>query len=134
ERRRPIVYGSQLQAPQARDVTLLVRTSGDATTLAPAVRAAIHDLDQHLPIYALQSLGQYRHDRLSDMSIGSSLLGIIGALAVSLAGVGLYAVIAFAVGQRSREIGIRIALGAAQRQVVRLFVGQGVRLASVGLA
>ena len=77
--------------------------------------------------------GQYRRQRLSDMALGSSLLGIIGALAVSLASVGLYAVIAFSVGQRNREIGIRIALGAAQRQVVRLFVCQGLRLAAVGL-
>jgi predicted permease len=133
ERLRPLVYRSQLQAPEARNLTLLLRASGDATTLAPAVRAAILDLDAHLPIYALQSLGAYRHDRLSDMSIGSSLLGIIGALAVVLAGVGLYAVIAFAVGQRTREIGIRIALGAVQRQVVRLFVGEGLRLACIGL-
>jgi putative ABC transport system permease protein len=134
ERLRPIVYRSQRQAPAARDVTLLVRASGDATTLAPAIRAAIRDLDPRLPIYALQSLGQYRRDRLSDMSIGSLLLGIIGALAVVLAGVGLYAVIAFAVGQRTREIGIRIALGAVQQQVVRLFVGEGLRLAIAGLA
>src|SRR5262249_36929565 len=91
ERLRPIVYRSQRQAPAARDVALLVRASGDATTLAPAIRAAIHDFDPRLPIYAMQSLGQYRHDRLSDMSIGSSLLGIVGALAVVLAGVGLYA-------------------------------------------
>jgi putative ABC transport system permease protein len=67
------------------------------------------------------------------MAIGSSLLGIIGALAVSLASLGLYAVIAFSVGQRNREIGIRIALGAAQRNVVQLFVRQGLRLAIVGL-
>ncbi|MGH7617160.1 MAG: ABC transporter permease [Gemmatimonadaceae bacterium] len=134
ERLRPIVYRSQVQSPSVRDVTLLVRSESDATTLAPMIRGAIHDLDTHLPIYAMRSLGQYRHDRLSDMSIGSTLLGIIGALAVSLAGVGLYAVIAFGVGQRSREIGIRMALGAAQRQVSRLFVRQGLRLASVGLA
>jgi len=133
ERLRPIVYRSQLQFPEARDLTLLVRSSGNATLLAPAVRRVIHGLDPNLPIYGVESLGQYRRARLSDMAIGSSLLGIIGALAVSLASVGLYAVVAFSVGQRNREIGIRIALGAAQRQVVRLFVRQGLRLSAVGL-
>jgi predicted permease len=134
ERLRPIVYRSQLQAPSSRDVTLLVRSSGDATVLASMVRGVIRDLDGHLPIYALRSLGQYRRDRLSDMSIGSTLLGIVGGLAVILAGVGLYAVISFGVGQRSREIGIRMALGAAERQVSRLFVRQGLRLAGIGVA
>jgi predicted permease len=133
ERLRPIVYRSHLQFPDARDVTLLVRSTGDATLLAPAIRRLIRGLDPNLPIYGVESLGQYRRQRLSDMAIGSSLLGIIGALAVSLASVGLYAVVAFSVGQRNREIGIRIALGAVQRQVVRLFVRQGLRLAMVGL-
>jgi predicted permease len=133
ERLRPIVYRSHLQFPNARDVTLLVRSAGDATLLAPAIRRLIRELDPNLPIYGMESLGQYRRQRLSDMAIGSSLLGIIGALAVSLASVGLYAVVAFSVGQRNREIGIRIALGAAERQVVQLFVRQGLRLAMVGL-
>jgi len=133
ERLRPIVYRSHLQFPDARDVTLLVRSAGDATLLAPAIRRLVRGLDPNLPIYGVESLGQYRRQRLSDMAIGSSLLGIIGALAVSLASLGLYAVIAFSVGQRNREIGIRIALGAAQRNVVQLFVRQGLRLAIVGL-
>jgi putative ABC transport system permease protein len=134
ERARPVVYRSQLQFPQSRDATLLVRSSDDATLLAPAIRRTIRALDPNLPIYALKSLGQYRRDRLSDMAFGSTLLAIIGALAVSLASVGLYAVIAFAVSQRQREIGIRIALGAARQHVVRMFVAQGMRVTIVGVA
>jgi ABC-type antimicrobial peptide transport system permease subunit len=133
ERPRPVVYQSQLQNPTERDVTLLVRSAGDATTLSAAMRREMRELDRDVPLYALQSLGQYRHDRLSDLSIGSALLGIIGSLAVALASLGLYAVVAFSIGQRTREIGIRVALGAAQRQVVSLFVREGVRLAMVGV-
>src|SRR5256885_11739636 len=81
----------------------------------------------------MKSLGQYRRQRLTDMALGSSLLGIIGGLAVSLASIGLYAVVAFSVGQRKREIGIRIALGAAQHQVVHRFVREGFVLAGVGV-
>lgn len=132
ERARPFVYRSQLQFPKVRDVTLLVWSSGDATLLTPELRREIRALDPNLPIYAMQSLGQYRHDRLSDMALGSTLLGIIGGLAVLLASVGLYAVVAFAVGQRRREIGIRIALGAAGNSVVRMFVAQGMRVTAVG--
>jgi predicted permease len=134
ERLRPIVYRAQAQfAQEARDVTLLVRAVGDAAALAPAIRREIHALDRNLPVYALQTLGKYRRDRLADMAIGSTLLGIIGGLAVLLASIGLCAVIAFSVGQRTREIGIRVALGAAQASVVGRFVREGLVLTAIGV-
>ncbi|HEX8942768.1 MAG TPA: ABC transporter permease [Gemmatimonadaceae bacterium] len=133
ERARPIVYRPLAQTPNARALTLLVRSAGDATTLAPAIRRMIHAVDPGLPVYEMQSLGQYRRERLASIALGSTLLGTIGALSVLLASVGLYAVVAFSVGQRTREIGIRIALGAARQRVVRLFVAEGVRLATIGL-
>jgi predicted permease len=133
ERLRPIVYRPASQAPDERDVTLLVRSAGDATQLASAIRAAVRALDPDLPLYAMQSLGACRRARLSDMALGSSLLGAIGALAMFLATIGIYAVVAFSVGQRVREIGLRIALGAVGSDVTSMFVRDGARLTALGL-
>ncbi len=133
DRRRAIVYRSQLQVPRARDLALLVRTTGDAATLSRAVRAEFRQLDPTLPVHALQTLGQYRRDRLAEPALASILLAIVGALALVLASVGVYAVIAFSVGQRTREIGVRVALGAARRDVVHMFVREGARLTGVGV-
>lgn len=133
ERLRPILYRSELQFTSDRELTLLVRSDGDATRLATALRARIRSLDGNLPVYDVKSLGAYRSGRLSDLALGSILLGLIGGLALLLATVGIYAVIAFAVGQRTREIGIRVALGAAGDDVSRLFVGDGARLTAIGM-
>jgi predicted permease len=133
ERRRPTVYRSQLQFPKARDLTLLVRSSGDAALLARPVTNVIHALDRNLPVFGVETLAQYRRDRLFEPTLGSTVLAIVGGLALLLACVGVYSVIAFAVGQRMKEIGLRIALGAASEQVVKLFVRQGVRLIAIGL-
>ena len=131
ERLRPIVYRSALQTIGDRNITLLVRSLGDATTLATSIRSRIRSLDADLPVYNVQSLGAYRRGRLSDLALGSVLLGLIGGISLLLATVGIYAVIAFAVGQRTREIGIRVALGAANQDVSRLFVRDGARLAGI---
>lgn len=133
DRRRAIVYRAHLQFPRARDLALLVRSNGDAATLSQAVRAQIRLLDPNLPVHAMQTLAQYRRDRLAEPALGSSLLAIVGALALVLASVGVYAVIAFSVGQRTREIGVRVALGAAHVQVVAMFLREGVRLTGVGV-
>jgi putative ABC transport system permease protein len=133
ERRRPTVYRSQLQLPRVRDLTLLVRTTGDAAQLARPIVNMIHELDANLPVYDVQTLGRYRRDRMSEPALGSTLLAIVGALALMLACIGVYSVIAFSVGQRTREIGLRLAIGAVDQQVVRLFLREGLRLTAFGL-
>jgi predicted permease len=133
DRRRAIIYRAHLQFPRARDLTVLVRSNGDASTLARAVRAQLRALDPNLPVHAMQTLAQYRRDRLAEPALGSTLLAIVGALALVLASVGVYAVIAFSVGQRTREIGVRVALGAARAQVISMFLREGIRLTSVGV-
>jgi predicted permease len=133
ERRRPIVYVAQMQRPKVLDMTLLVRRSSPAVSLATPIRAALRGLDRDLPVYDVQSLAQYRHDRGAESRMGSTLLSIFGGLALLLATIGVYAVMAFNVNQRTREIGVRVALGAARANILRLFVGEGVRLATVGV-
>src|SRR6185436_4574401 len=134
ERRRPTVYRSQLQFPNARELTLLVRSTGDAALLTRPVTQAIHALDANLPVFGVETLAQYRRDRLSEPTLGSAMLAVVGGLALLLACVGVYSVIASAVGQRTKEIGLRIALGAAHEQVIAMFVRQGARLIGIGLA
>lgn len=134
EQLRPVVYLAQLQHPSMLDLTLLVRSSTDARTLADPIRRAIRTLDPHLPVYGVQSLAQYRSDRMAETRLGSGLLVIFGALALLLATVGVYGVMAFSVSQRTREVGVRVALGALQYQVVRLFLGDGMRLTAIGIA
>ena len=138
---RPQVYAAQMQHPATMDLTLLVRASATAATgladarlLAASMRRAVAAVDPNLPVFAVQTLAQYRDDSTAEARMGSGLLAAFGLLALVLASVGVYAVIAFSVRQRSREIGLRIALGAREQQVVRLFVGEGIRLTSVGIA
>ena len=133
ERPRPIIYLPQSQNPKVLDLTLLVRHPGGAVHLAPAVRRMIVAMDRNLPVYDVQSLAQYRYDRSAESRLGSTLLAIFGGLALLLATIGVYAVMAFSVSERTREIGVRVALGAARVQIVAMFVREGSRLAVVGV-
>ena len=133
ERARATLYVMQRQDPEIRELTLLVRARGDAAPLAKPLRDAFRAMDPALPITGVQTLAQYRWDRLAEGRLGSRMLSIFGAIALLLASVGVYAVIAFSVAQRTREIGVRVALGAIQRQVVGLFMREGLRLTAIGV-
>jgi ABC-type antimicrobial peptide transport system permease subunit len=112
---------------------LLVRTHGPAEQLLPAIRAAAADAAPALPIIASRTLASVEASERRSVVTAITVAGGTGALALLLSAIGLYAVVAFAVGQRVREIGIRTALGAESRQIVQLFVGRGLRLCLFGL-
>jgi putative ABC transport system permease protein len=112
----------------------VVRASGDPATLASAVRSAVWAIDPTLPISRMQTMESVRSSYLGPQQFNLTLVALFGALALILAGVGLYGVAAYCVAQRRREIGIRIAMGAQGNDVVRLVLGYGTKLAALGLA
>jgi ABC-type antimicrobial peptide transport system permease subunit len=112
---------------------LLVRTHGPAEQLLPTIRAAAAEAAPALPIVAARTLAAVEASERRSVVRAISAAGATGALALLLSAIGLYAVVAFAVGQRVREIGIRTALGAGKHQVVSLFVRRGLYLSLFGL-
>jgi predicted permease len=113
-------------------MTLTIRTTGDATALVPQLRAELRALDATLPLFDVQTLGALVDQRLATRRVLTTVLTTFAAVALTLAGAGLYGVMAHATGQRTREVGIRIALGAQRRQVVWPLLAQGVRLTACG--
>jgi len=129
------VYAPLAQAPSVNGAgCLLVRAKGDPVALIPAVRGAIRELDPELAVFGEEPLATTLAESVGQQRFTMLLLAAFAGLALVLAVVGVYGVLSFVVVQRAPEMGIRMALGASQRYVVRQVVWQGARLALVGLA
>lgn len=122
------------QAAQVlRRFNLVVRTQAEPTSLVPAIRAAVWKLDSQLPLYNITTMDTAVQDSVSVRRFALFVLGLFAAVALLLAVSGIYGVIGHAVVQRTREIGIRIALGAARRDVMRMILSEGGKLAAAGV-
>jgi putative ABC transport system permease protein len=132
----PEMFLPEAQQP-AWEMTLAVRTGGGdraATTLLPALRTAVLEIDPNQPVYDQQTMQDLFSFSMLQYRFSLRLLAALGLIAVLLAGVGIYGVISHLVAERTREIGIRIALGGDQRSVQRLVVRQGMMPAAIGIA
>ena len=129
----PMVYRPMLQAPSA-DFTFLIRGTPPAAELAPRIDHEVRAVDPELPIYAVRSLESAIAASVAERRFVMRLLGLFALAALLLAGIGVYGVIAYSVVQRTREIGIRMALGARPADVRRMLLVEGVRLAVLGVA
>ena len=130
---RPTVYLAHAQFPMGF-VTITVRTHGEPSALAEPLRSVLGELDPDVPMFRVRTMEQIAGDAVAQPRVYVLLLGMFAGTAVLLAALGIYGVLMHAVTQRTREIGIRLALGAGRGQVVRMVVWHASVLAGVGLA
>jgi predicted permease len=128
----PHIYVSTYQDSSKR-LSVVLRTSLPVSLLEPQIRHEIQSIDSGLPVFGVSSMNDVLDRSLASRRFSADLVGGFAGLAVLLAAIGIYGLLAYMVGQRSREIGIRMALGARREDILRMFLQKGVALAGVGV-
>ncbi|MGH9765964.1 MAG: ABC transporter permease [Blastocatellia bacterium] len=129
----PALYVPHAQEPRS-GMFVALRAAAEPTALTGAARDEVMELDPALPVYNPKTVERMMHELTSPKRIMTAMMGVFAAIALLLAGAGFYAVMAYAVSQRTHEIGVRLALGARSRDILRLVTGQGLKLTLAGLA
>ncbi len=129
---RPAMYAPTAQRPTYR-AAFVVRTTGAPATLAAAARQQVRQADPNQAVYEVRAMESVLGDQVSGVEFASQMMSLFGLVALMLAGAGIYAVMAYAVVQRTHEIGVRMALGASRRDMLKMIVGYACKLAGIGL-
>jgi predicted permease len=126
-------YYYPLAQRNPNEMTLVLRTSGDPRSLVGAVRNEVRGIDRRMPLYAIKTIDEHMTWALWAPKMAATLSLAFGLLALVLSAVGLYSVMAYLVSQRTREVGIRMALGANRRHVLKMITASGMKLAAIGV-
>jgi len=130
---RPVIYKPFAQSPQ-RSMTLLVRAASNPTSYVSAVRDVVRQMDPGIAMEGINTLEEEIADSIAIVRIMGILMGIFGLVALALSSIGVYGVLSESVAQRTHEVGIRLALGANPRDLMKLILGQALKLTGIGLA
>jgi predicted permease len=129
----PHIYSPIYQLPGVRSLSVAVRTSLSATNLEPQIRREIQAVDPNLPVFNVRTMNEVIDGSLASRRFSAELVGVFAVVALLLASVGIYGLLAYMVGQRSHEIGVRMALGAMPSTIGKMIVSRGAGLAGIGV-
>jgi putative ABC transport system permease protein len=129
----PTLYRSYRQAPPMY-TSLVLRTQGDPLSVVPAVRSQVAAVDPNLPLFDVKPFDKVITDSIVGIAYVAAMMAVLGIIALVLASVGIYGVMSYSVGERTHEIGVRMAMGASSKDVQRLILGNGLFLTVVGMA
>jgi putative ABC transport system permease protein len=129
----PHIYSPIYQFPRMRSFSVTVRTSLSATSLEPRIRREIQAVDPDLPVFNVRTMNEVIDGSLAPRRFSAELVGVFAVVALLLASVGIYGLLAYMVGQRSHEIGVRMALGAMPSTIGKMIVSRGAGLSGIGL-
>jgi putative ABC transport system permease protein len=128
-----VPYRQAIKELPVFNLSLVLRTSGDPRTLSASLISAVHEIDPNQPVVKIRTMEENLSASVAQPRFRTVLLAILAGLALLIAAVGIYGVIAFSVSQRTREIGTRMALGSTPGQIFQLVIGDGLRLTAIGI-